>query len=81
MPDHPWQHICCDFKSFPTDDDRYDTICVFIDRLSKAAVSIPCYNIITAKGMAELYYTYVYRYYGWPDSIVSDRGPQFVSSF
>ena len=81
IPDHPWQHICCDFKSFPADKDGFDHICVFIDRLSKAAVSIPCKSTITAKGMAELYYTHVYRYYHLPDSIVSDRGPQFVSDF
>ena len=80
IPDHPWQHICCDFKSFPVDDLGYDTICVFVDRLSKTAVSIPCHKIITAKGMAELYHERVCCYYGLPDSIVSDKGPQFVST-
>jgi transposase InsO family protein len=81
VPEHPWQHICMDFKSFPPDEQGYDYVCVFVDRLSKAAVSIPCKKTITAKGMAELYYTYIYRYYDLPDSIVSDRGPQFVSDF
>jgi len=81
VPEHPWQHICVDFKSFPADKDGFDNICVFVDRLSKAAVSIPCKKTITAKEMAELYYVYVYRYYDLPDSIVSDRGPQFVSDF
>ena len=47
---------------------------MFIDRLSKAAVSIPYRKTITAKQLAELYYVHVYRYYDLPDSIVSNRG-------
>ena len=52
-----------------------------IDRISKQAISIPCKKTITAKGMAWLYYDYVYYYGHSPLSIVSDRGPQFISSF
>ena len=54
---------------------------MFVDQFSKALVSIPYKKTVTAKEIAELYYTYVYRYYDLPDSIVSDRGPQFVSVF
>lgn len=31
--------------------------------------------------MAQLYVSYVYRYRGAPQTIVSDRGPQFISDF
>jgi transposase InsO family protein len=31
--------------------------------------------------MAQLYVTYVYRHRGAPQTIVSDRGPQFISDF
>jgi hypothetical protein len=31
--------------------------------------------------MAELFITHVYRHHGVLDSIVSDRGPQFISDF
>ena len=75
VPEHPWQHICVDFKSFPLDKEGYNTIIVFIDRLSKAAVTIPCQKTTIAKKLAELYYVYVYRYYNLPNSIVSNRGP------
>ena len=54
---------------------------MFVDRFSKASVSVLCKKTVTAKDMAKLYYTYVYRYYDLPDSIVSDRGLQFVSVF
>src|SRR5450432_4017507 len=70
-----------DFKSMPKDKAGYDKVFVVIDRLSKQAISIPCYKTVTAEDMAQLYITYVYRYYGPPESIVSDRGPQFVSQF
>jgi hypothetical protein len=70
-----------DFKSAPKDKHGYDTLFVTIDRLSKQSVSVPCYKTITAEQMAQLYIDRVYRYYGAPDSIISDRGPQFVSAF
>ena len=60
VPEHLWQHICVDFKSFLADQDRFDNVCVFVDHLSKAAVLIPCKKTITTKGMAKLYYVYVY---------------------
>jgi hypothetical protein len=75
IPEHPWQHVTMDFKSMPKDKFGYDMVFVVIDRLSKQAISIPCHQTITAEEMAQLYITYVYRYYGAPESIVSDRGP------
>ena len=70
-----------DFKSFPQDKHGYIAVFVVIDRLSKQAFSIPCYKTTTARDMADLYIQYIYRTKNLPDSIVSDRGPQFVSSF
>lgn len=81
IPDRPWQHICVDFKSQPADRHGYDNICVFIDRFTKIPVSIPCNKTATAKTMSEIYYVHVYRHHNLPDSVVSDRGPQFISDF
>jgi hypothetical protein len=81
VPQYLWQHICVDFKSFPPDKQGYDNIAVFIDRLSKEAISIPCTKEATAKDLAEMFYTHVYRHHNVPESIVSDRGPQFISAF
>ena len=75
------QHLCMDFKEFPKDKSGYDQILVIIDRLSKQAITIPCHKTITARGMADLFVQWVYRFGHTPESIVSDRGPQFVSSF
>jgi hypothetical protein len=70
-----------DYCSFNKDKYRYDNILVIIDRLSKQAITILYYKSITAREQAKLYLTYVYRYYGTPTTILSDRGPQFVSFF
>jgi hypothetical protein len=74
-PTRLWQYITMDFKSFPKDKHGYDTAFVVMDRLSKQSISIPCYKTTTAKDMAQLYVTYVYRHRGAPQTIVSDRGP------
>lgn len=75
------QHLCIDFKDFPKDKAGFDQIMVIIDRLSKQAITIPCHKTITARGMANLFIQWVYRFGHTPETIVSDRGPQFVSSF
>jgi hypothetical protein len=70
-----------DFKSFLKDCFSNDMIYVVIDQLGKRAYSIPCWKTITAKSMAWLFVIYVWRTHGALDTIVSDRGPQFISEF
>ena len=81
IPSRPWQHISMDFKSFPASKRGFDAILVVVDRLGKRPISVPCHKTTTAKDLATLFINHVWRYYGPPDSIVSDRGPQFISSF
>jgi transposase InsO family protein len=81
IPERPWQHISMDFKSFPPDKSGHDMIFVVVDRLSKRSYSIPCYKTTTAKDMARLFIIYIWRTHGPPDTIVSDRGRQFISAF
>lgn len=81
VPDHVWQHTVMDFKYMPMDEDGYDAILVFVDRLGKRPISIPCKRTCTARELAQLFLVHIYRHYGPPESMVSDRGPQFVSEF
>jgi transposase InsO family protein len=81
IPTHAWEHVTMDYCSFNKDKHGYDNVLVIIDRLSKQAITIPCHKSITAREQAKLYLTHVYRYYGAPTTMLSDRGPQFVSSF
>jgi hypothetical protein len=75
VPDHSWQHIAMDFKTFPNDRHGYDCVYVVINRMCKQTFTIPCYQTVSAKDMARLYIDNVYRVHGAPESIVSDRGP------
>ena len=59
----------------------YDAILVVVDRLSKMARYIPTRKSLDAAGLAELFYKRIWRDYGVPTSIVSDRGTQFTSNF
>jgi transposase InsO family protein len=81
IPVRPWQHVSMDFKSFPKSKNGFDAILVVVDRLGKRPISVPCYKTANAKNLAAMFIEHVWRYYGPPDTIVSDRGPQFISSF
>ena len=70
-----------DFRTFPKDREGYDAAFVVVDRLSKQPVSMPCHKTTDAAGMARLFVENVYRHRGPPETIVSDRGPQFISEF
>ena len=81
VPDRPWQHISMDFKDMPPDQNGMNMVCVFVDRLGKRPISVPCNKSVDARVMAQLYMIHVHKYYGPATTIVSDRGPQFISAF
>ncbi len=81
IPDCPWQHILIDFKEMPLDQDRMSMVCVFVDRLGKRPISVPYNKTVDARVMAQLYLVHVHKHYGPATTIVSDRGPQFISAF
>ena len=74
VPDHLWQYILIDFKSFPYNKNGYNTILVVINRLSKQAFSLPYFKTTTIKDIAELYIQHIYYIKGVLDTIILDRG-------
>jgi len=81
VPDRPWQHITVDFKHCPESKAGHNMVAIFVDRLSKRPITIPVRDTITARELAPLFLLHVVRHVGVPDTIVSDRGPQFISDF
>ncbi len=59
--------------------DGNTCILVIIDHFSKFCHLIPLAGLPTAMQIAELLFNQVVRYYGIPEDIVSDKGPQFIS--
>ena len=65
----------------PRTQKGYDSIWVVIDRLTKSAHFIPVKTVYRAKTYAEIYIARIVSLHGIPETITSDRGPQFVSRF
>ena len=52
-----------------------------IDYLTKQTITVPTKKSLTSKRFTDLYYDRVWRLYGFPETIVSDRGAQFALAF
>jgi len=60
--------------------DGFDSILVVVDQgLSKGVILMPCNKTLTSEGTAKLLLENLYKRFGLPDKIISDRGPQFAS--
>ncbi|KAI2663045.1 Transposon Tf2-6 polyprotein [Labeo rohita] len=79
VPNRPWSHIAVDFITDLPTSQGYTTILSVIDRFSKGCRLIPLPKLPTAMETAEALCDSVFRFYGLPEDIVSDRGPQFSS--
>ncbi|KAK3546269.1 hypothetical protein QTP70_025610, partial [Hemibagrus guttatus] len=79
IPRHPWSHLGIDFATDLPVSNRFTTILVTVDRFSKACKLIPLKGLPTALETAEALFSNVFRHFGIPEDIVSDRGPQFIS--
>lgn len=81
-PTKPWTHIALDLVThLPRSTKGNDALAVFVDRFSKFARIIPCKTSITAADLANLFFDDVFRLFGIPVSLVSDRDPRFTSRF
>ena len=79
VPQRPWTHLSVDFLTDLPPSQGNTTILVVVDRFSKSCRLIPLPGLPTALQTAEALFTHVFRHYGVPEDIVSDRGPQFIS--
>ena len=62
-------------------DRGFDSIVMFVDRLSKYVYFVPCVETISAEQLAHLFLQHVVLRHGMPRRIVSDRDPRFTSKF
>ena len=60
--------------------EGFHSILFMVDQgLSKGVILIPCNKTITSERTARLLLENLYKRFGLPDKIISDRGPQFAS--
>ncbi|KAI2644948.1 Transposon Tf2-6 polyprotein [Labeo rohita] len=79
IPKRPWSHIAVDFVTDLPPSQGHTTILTVIDRFSKGCRLVPLPKLPSAMETAEVLCNTVFRFYGLPEDIVSDRGPQFTS--
>ena len=79
IPEKPWVHISADFITKLPLAQGYDSILVVVDQLTKMVHFIPTTEKMSAEGLAKLFRDNVWKLHSLPESIISDRGPQFVA--
>ena len=79
VPEKPWQHILVDFITKLPMSKGHDSIFVVCDRFSKISYFVVTTGKTTAEGLARLFRDYVWKLHGLPESVISDRGPQFAA--
>lgn len=79
-PKTPFSHLTADFIVGLPPSNGYDAILVVVDRFSKYAHFIPCDIHVDSATTGKLFEQYVFSMQGLPDSILTDRGPQFSSA-
>ncbi|KAI2667311.1 Transposon Tf2-9 polyprotein [Labeo rohita] len=78
-PQRPWSNLAIDFVTDLPPSNGFTTILSVVDRFSKGCRFIPLPKLPTAMETAEHLCNWVFRLYGLPEDILSDRGPQFTS--
>ena len=77
--ERPWQHILVDFITKLLVSKGHDSILVVCDRFSKMSHFVATTEKTTAEGLARLFRDNVWKLHGLPESVISDRGPQFAA--
>jgi len=74
-----WTHLTVDFITKLPVVAGKDAILVICDRLSKMTHFVATTEETSAEGLARLLRDNVWKLHGLPESVVSDRGPQFAA--
>ena len=78
----PFQQISCDLITDLPISASFDSLLVVVDHgLTKGVILCPTKKSVTAEGIATLFFHKVFLRFGLFDKVISDRGPQFASSF
>ena len=77
----PFQEIAMDFVGELPLSEEFNAILVITCRFSKYQIYIPAKTTWTSEDVANAYLCEVWKLFGLPQHVTSDRGPQFASAF
>ena len=73
----PFEVVAMDLITQLPNSHGYDAILTIVDHgCTRAALFLPCTTNVTGEGIAKLYLDNVYRWFGIPSKIISDRDPR-----
>jgi len=78
VPKKPWTHLTVDFITKLLVVAEKNAVLVICDRLSKMTHFVATTEGTSAEGLTRLFWNNIWKLHGLPESVVSDRGPQFV---
>ena len=82
VSEKPWHTVTFDFiVKLPKTARGNDSICVFVDKLTKMVHFVACQEALSAKDFAELYVDHVFRLHGLSREFITDRDVRFTSAF
>eukprot|EP00967_Tisochrysis_lutea_P126478 scaffold213940_cov19-Tisochrysis_lutea.AAC.1 len=82
IPAYPWQHVTMDsITGLPVTLRGYDCIAVIVDRLTKFVRFVPTTTSVDAEETAHIFFQHVVCEHGEPETLITDRGPQFAGRF
>jgi hypothetical protein len=78
----PWHTVTFDFiVKLPKSSWGNNSICVFVDKLTKLVHFVACKGKVSAKEFAELYVDHVFCLHGLSREFITDCDPRFTSAF
>jgi RNase H-like domain found in reverse transcriptase/Reverse transcriptase (RNA-dependent DNA polymerase)/Integrase zinc binding domain/Integrase core domain len=76
----PFAHCSMDLITDLPPAEGSDSILVVVDQgLSKGVILCPTTKTVTMNGIGDLLHENLYKWFGLPDKMLSDRGPQFAA--
>jgi len=79
VPERLWQHILVDFITKLPMSKGHNSILVVCDRFLKMSHFVATIGKTTAEGLARLFRDNVWKLHRLPESVISDKGPQFAA--
>ena len=78
----PFKQLSVDLITDLSLSSGFDSVMVMVNHgLTKGVILTPCSKTIDATGIAQLFFDFVFKRFGLHDTLISDCGPQFTSTF